>query len=159
MSDFFAVGGVSAVLKWILSNDLSTAGLHTALGAAAGVSVLAPDRVATGSTEQAQLNLFMYYASLNGSYRNVDLPSRDDQGRRLTNSPLPLNLHYLVSAYGKNEFDSEILLAWAMQWFHENPVIARKTIQDSLAAMAAAVGATSEVQAIAPPHSPANSKC
>lgn len=149
MSDFFAVGGVSAVLKWILSNDLSAAGLHTALGSAAGVSVLAPDRVPTGGTEQPQLNLFMYYASLNGSYRNTDLPSRDDQGRRLTNPPLPLNLHYLVSAYGKNEFDSEILLAWAMQWFHENPVIARKTIQDSLAAMAAAVGATSEVQAIA----------
>lgn len=149
MSDFFAVGGVSAVLKWILSNSLSTAGLHTALGATAGVSVLAPDRLPTGNAEQPQLNLFMYYASLNGSYRNAEFPALDDQGRRLSNPPLPLNLHYLVSAYGKNEFDSEILLAWAMQWFHENPVIARKTIQDSLAAMAASPGATSEMQAIA----------
>jgi hypothetical protein len=90
----------------------------------------------------------MYYASLNGNYRNVDLPSRDDQNRRLTNPPLPLNLHYLVSAYGKNEFDSEILLAWAMQWFHENPIIQRKTIQDSLAAMLGG-SPSSEVQAIA----------
>jgi len=148
MSDFLAVGGVSAVLKWVLSNDLNAAGLHTVLGTSAEVSALAPDRIATGATEQPVLNLFMYYASLNGAYRNFDLPSRDDQGTRLKNPPLPLNLHYLVSAYGRNEFDSEILLAWAMQWFHENPVIVRKTIQDSLSAMLGG-SPTSEVQAIA----------
>jgi hypothetical protein len=148
MSDFLAVGGVSAVLKWVMSNDLSSAGLHTALGTSAGISALAPDRIPTGATEQPTLNLFMYYASLNGAYRNADLPSRDDQNRRLTNPPLPLDLHYLVSAYGKNEFDSEILLAWAMQWFHENPVIARSTIQNSLAAMLGG-SPSSEVQAIA----------
>ena len=77
----------------------------------------------------------MYYASRNSSYRNVGLPSLDDQGNRLSNPPLALNLHYLVSAYGKNEFDAEILLGWAMQVLHENPILSRQTIQDKLAEM------------------------
>jgi hypothetical protein len=149
MSDFFAVAGVTSVLKWILSNSLVATGVNTAFPAAATISALSPDLVQTGINEVAQLNLFMYYASFNTSYRNSGLPSRDSSGTRLTNPPLALNLHYLVSGYGKAELDPEILLAWAMQQFHENPIISRQTIQASLAAMAADGSATPEMKAVA----------
>jgi Pvc16 N-terminal domain len=149
MSDFFAVAGVTSVLKWLLSNALVSAGLNSAFPTAAGISALSPDLVTTGGSEVPQLNLFMYYASFNPSYRNDSLPSKDSRGARVTNPPLALNLHYLVSAYGKNELDPEILLAWAMQMFHENPIMSRETIQTLLAAMAADPGATPEMQAVA----------
>ena len=148
MSDYLAVAGVSAVLKMILSNALTSGGPSTILGATSGITALSPDLITTGPGEQPQLNLFMYYASLNDGYRNAGLPSHDTQGRRLSNPPLALNLHYLVSAYGKNEFDPEILLAWAMHVFHETPVVSRQIIQDALMAMASGSGVSPEVQLI-----------
>jgi hypothetical protein len=150
MSDFFAVAGVTAVLKWLLANDPAvTTTLSTALGAQPVISALPTDRIAVGNDETPQLNIFLYHVSLNAAWRDAALPWRDDQGRRLSNPPLALNLHYLISAYGKHEFDGEILLAWAMQALHEMPVLTRDMVQNSLSAMAGALGATSEVQAIA----------
>jgi len=149
MSDFLAVAGVTAVLKWMLSNALTSSGLNTTFSSPASVSALSPDLVATGADEQPQLNLYMYYASLNASYRNASLPSRDSKGNRVSNPPLALDLHYLMSAYGKTELDPEILLAWAMQIFYENPVLSRSTVQNLLTAMASSPGATPEMQAVA----------
>jgi Pvc16 N-terminal domain len=136
-------------MKWILSNALGSSGLDSVLGMTPLVSTLPPDRIHVGSDEQAQLNLFMYHVSQNASWRNVDLPSTDPQGRRISNPPLALNLHYFISAYGKNEFDAEILLGWAMQILHETPVLSKDLVQSSLAAMATSTGATSEMKAIA----------
>lgn len=145
MSDVFAVAGVTSVLKWLLSNSLASAGLNAAFPTAAGISALSPDLVATGATEVPQVNLFMYYASFNASCRNQGLPSRDSNGNRVSNPPLALNLHYLVSAYGKNELDPEILLAWSMQLFHENAIMTRQNVQSLLTAMGSTPGATPEM--------------
>ena len=149
MSDFLAVAGVTAVLKSILTNALTSSGVNAAFAAPASVSALSPDLVVTGADEQPQLNIFMYYASLNASYRNVGLPSSDSLGNRVSNPPLALNLHYLMSAYGKAELAPEILLAWAMQIFYENPVLSRQTVQALLTALATSPGATPEMQAVA----------
>ncbi|HEV2690487.1 MAG TPA: DUF4255 domain-containing protein, partial [Bryobacteraceae bacterium] len=149
MSDFFAVAGVTSVLKWLLSNALVSAGLNSAFPTHAGISALSPDLVATGASESPQVNLFMYYASFNPAYRNEGFPSKDSSGNRVTNPPLALDLHYLVSAYGKGELDPEILLAWVMQMFHENPIMPRETVQSLLAAMALSPGATPEMLAVA----------
>jgi hypothetical protein len=149
VSDFFAAAGVTSVLKWMLSNAIVSAGLNSAFPVTASISALSPDLVPTGGSEKPQLNLFMYYASFNAAYRNNGLPARDGNGKRLSNPPLALDLHYLMSAYGKSELDPEILLAWAMQIFHENPILQHQTVQSLLAAMAASPGATPEMQAVA----------
>jgi hypothetical protein len=132
MSDYLAVGGVSAVMKSLLTNALAQGGPSTILGAAAGITNVAPDLVATGPDEAAQINIFLYYASINPALRNLGLPSMNAGGARLSNPPLAINLHYLVTAYGSNPFDAEILLAWAMQVFHSTPVVPRDTIQQAL---------------------------
>jgi hypothetical protein len=129
MSDYLAVAGVSAVLRSLLTNALSNGG-PTSIGP--GITANSPDLVPTGPSEEARINLFMYYASFNAALRNLGLPSTGAQGARLSNPPLALNLHYLVSAYGSNQFDPEILLAWAMQVFHDTPVVPRQVIQDAL---------------------------
>ncbi len=148
MSDYLAVGGVSAVLRWILANALTGGGPSSIIGVSSPVTALSPDLVPTGADEQPQINLFMYYTSLNANFRNNALPSQDSQGRRVSNPPLALDLHYLVSAYGKNEFDPEILLAWAMQVFYETPILSRELIQNSITGIIDAGHMSAELQLI-----------
>ena len=135
MSDYLAVGGVSAVLKALLTTALSDGGPSTVLLTPPGVTNLAPDLIATGQDEPAQLNLFMYYASINPALRNLDLPSMGTNGQQLSNPPLAINLHYLITAYGANPFDPEILLGFAMRVFHNTPVVPRSMIQTALTAL------------------------
>jgi Pvc16 N-terminal domain len=132
MSDYLAVGGVSAVLRSMLTDALTQGGPSVLFGSSPGITATSPDLIKTGVDEQAQLNLFMYYVSLNPALRNLDLPSMNGAGARISNPPLALNLHYLVSAYGAKQFDPEILLAWAMKVFHDTPVVPSTTIQAAL---------------------------
>ena len=119
MSDFLAAAGVVAIVRALLQNAV-TDRLSTALNATPGVTALPPDRVTVGAAEAPQLNVFLYHVSFNQAWRNAELPSRNASGALLSNPPLPLDLHFLISAYGKSEFDGEILLGWAMQVLHEN---------------------------------------
>jgi hypothetical protein len=133
MSSPLAIAAVTAVLKDLLNNglinhDLSTIGSFT-------VSALPPDRITTGPLEPNQLNLFLYQVTANQGWRNVGLPSRDSNGARLTNPPLALDLHYLLTAYGAQDFNAEILLGYALQLLHETPVLARKDIRTALGAI------------------------
>jgi hypothetical protein len=59
----------------------------------------------------------------------------NSNGQQISNPPLAINLHYLVTAYGANPFDPEILLGFAMQVFHNTPVIPRSVIQTALTAL------------------------
>jgi hypothetical protein len=128
MSNALAIGAVTAVLKNLLDNgmvDAKSSGPVT-------VSVSPPDRIATGESGQAQLNLFLYSVAPNLGWRNVGLPSRDAEGQPVSNPPLALDLYYLLSAYEKGDFDSEILLGYAMQILHETPVLDRAAIRAAL---------------------------
>src|SRR5476649_1155684 len=112
MSDYLAVAGVSVMLKWFLTHALTADGGPASIyGNAASVSVLPPDAVLTAAEEQVRLNLFMYYSSIDPAFRNARLPAYDSQGNRLTNPPLALDLHYLMSAYGPGELTPRFFLA------------------------------------------------
>ena len=131
MSGPFAIAAVTAVLKDLLNNGLADHDL-SAIGNVA-ISALPPDRIpATASDEKSQINLFMFQVTPNQGWRNAGLPSRGTAGDRLTNPPLALNLHYLVTAYGEKEFHAETLLGYAMQLLHENPVLTRDMIRATL---------------------------
>jgi hypothetical protein len=125
-----AMAAVSAVLVDLLNNRLAD---HNVLSSSGGVLVTArsPDRVKLPETT-SQLNLFLYLVTPNGGWRNVGLPSRDPGGERISNPPLALNLHYLLSAYGASDFHAEVLLGYAMQILHEAPVLTREMIRASL---------------------------
>ena len=152
MSDFLAVAGVSAVLKSILDDAISGTDLSTALGAPPVVTALPPDRVLSSGKEVPQINLFLYHVNTNPAWRNNELPWYDSSGQRVRNAPLPLNLHYFLTTYGAGEFDSEILLGWAMQVLHETPILTRTLMQAKLNDLANPGGGnpvSSEIKAIA----------
>jgi hypothetical protein len=131
MSTALAIASVTAVLKDLLHNGVIDHDLASTVGEIR-ITALAPDLVRADSFDGSRLNLFMYMVTPNAAWRNAVLPTYDDQGVRVSNPPLALDLHYLLTAYGAEDFHSEILLGYAMQLLHEHPVLTRSTITTAL---------------------------
>lgn len=108
MSSALAIAAVTAFLKSLLENGLVDEGVNASIGGDAVVSVLPPDRITTGSDERPQLNLFLHQATPHASLR-----SGERSGQR---TMLGLDLHYLLTAYGAQDLQIEILLA-TPRWF------------------------------------------
>ncbi len=134
MSTALAIAGVTAVLQNLLSAGLVNNDATGVLGSSVTVSALPPDRVLSANgAEATQLNLFLYHVTPNRGWANEGLPSRDGAGlQRLSNPPLALDLHYLLSAYCAAELHAEVVLGYAMQLLHETPVLDRKRITTAL---------------------------
>jgi len=147
MSSALAIASVTAVLKDLLNNGLIDHDVGASVGEVT-VSTLPPDRIDADAEKKSRLNLFMYQVTPNQGWRNVGLPSRDAEGVRLSNPPLGLDLHYLLTAYGIEEFHAEILLGYGMQLLHETPVLTRSAIRRSLAPPSPVVGGSSLPEAM-----------
>jgi hypothetical protein len=132
MSSPLAIGAVSAVLRNLLDNGLIEAG--AAMGSTVNVTAVAPDTIDLESTQEPpRLNLFLHQVTPNSGWRNNALPSRSAaNGERLTNAPLALDLHYVLTAYGRANFQAEILLGYGMHLLHERPVLDRAAIRRAL---------------------------
>jgi len=135
VSSALALAAVTAVLKDLLNNGIVANDLAAVAGNSVRVTSKPPDLLKTGADEEAGLNLFLYHTAHNTTLRNNNLPAFDARGDRVSNPPLALSLHYLLMAYGKDEYQAEILMGYAMQLLHETPVLSRKAIQDSLSAI------------------------
>ena len=133
MSTALAIAGVTAVLRDMLNDGTINQNISGLIGNTVSVTALPPDRIPTAvGAEKSQINLFMHQVMPNLGWRNERLPSRNGAGERLSNPPLALDLHYLISAYGAEDLHAEILLGYAMQLLHENPVLSRGAINTAL---------------------------
>ena len=132
MSTALAIAAVTAVLKGLLENGLAQSEWASAAGNPS-VSALPPDRVvAANGADPNQLNLFLYLVTPNTGWSNQGLASRDRSGQPVSNPPLALNLHYLLTAYGTDNLHAEILLGCALQLLHETPGLGRDAIRTAL---------------------------
>jgi Pvc16 N-terminal domain len=130
MSSALAIAGTSAVLYQMLNSVFASTGFGSVT-----ITALAPDLVQSSqnSAPTLQVNLFLHQVTPNAGWRNVDLPSVSADGKsRLRNQPLALDLHYLLTAYGKENFEAEALLGFAVQALHQTPILARSDIQAAL---------------------------
>ncbi|KAB8333813.1 DUF4255 domain-containing protein [Scytonema tolypothrichoides VB-61278] len=136
MSNALSIATVTAVIKNLLENGL----VGDAIAASVGdvlVTALPPDRIQVGSDERAQINLFLYQVTQN---RNFDWVSQElrtrhwsiDNHEQVTNPPLALDLHYLLTAYGAKDFQAEILLGYAMQMLYISPIITSEVVKNTL---------------------------
>jgi Pvc16 N-terminal domain len=137
MSSVLALAGVTAVLQSFLNvvynNPSSVLGSVT-------VSAIAPDiiqsGVSGGGNAQLQVNIFLHQVTYNAAWRNSDMPSVSPDGRtRLSNQPLALDLHYLLTAYAPEDSQAEALLGYAVFFLHQNPVLSRSDINTALGAL------------------------
>ncbi len=133
MTSALGLGAVTAVLRDLLINGVIDHDLVASVGDVT-VSALPPDRIDDSLPGTAsQLNVFLYAVTPNPGWRNAGLPARTANGARSSSDPLALDLHYLVTAFGAANFHAEILLGYAMQLLHENPVLTREAIRTALA--------------------------
>ena len=87
----------------------------------------------TPGSPENQVNIFLHQVTHNVGWRNQDLPSVAADGRRrLSNPPLALDLHYLLTAYGSADWQAEALLGFALLMLHENPVLTRNDISNAI---------------------------
>jgi hypothetical protein len=132
VSNALAIASVSAVLTDLLRNGIIDADLPGHVGDVV-VSTMPPDRVpAPSGAEETRLNLFLYQLTPNAAWRNIGMPARNSRGERVGDPPLALDLHYLLTAYGAQDYFAEILLGYAMQLLHETPVLGRDDVRTAL---------------------------
>jgi hypothetical protein len=141
-------------MKDLLNNGLID---HDVTGLSGGniiVTSWPPDKIDTAKdTEASQLNLLMYQATYNQGWRNASLPAFNQRGERVSNPPLALDLHYLLSAYGSAELHTDILLGYGMQLLHEVPVLDREAIRRAIAAPSPVLSGTTQPPVTALPAS------
>ena len=129
MSNALAIAAVTMTLRNLLVEGF--AGVDGMEGTE--FSTLPLDVARTGTANQ--VNVFLYRASVDRSLRNEILPpSKPGEGGH---SPLPLVLHYLVTAYGKesdiaDHVHDHRVLGQAMSVFHDQPVLDRNKIAAAL---------------------------
>lgn len=134
MSSPFAIAGLTASLQHVLSNGLADHGVTTAVGGMLDVKAMAPDLVMpNGNLSNPTLNLFLYQVTPNTGWRNSDLASRNSAGNRLSNPPLAIDIHYILSAYAEDDLHAEMILGCAMHLLHEMPGLDRNRITTALA--------------------------
>jgi len=139
MSTPLAIAAVTAVLRGLLYEGLAAA---EGVGGLSGLDVTAVAPLKDGGGNTPRLNLFLYAVSPNAARRNADLPARDGRGARLTNAPLALDLHYLLTAYGAGNFQGEAMLGLAMHVLHETPMLTADLISRVLNSGEADAGET-----------------
>ena len=132
MSDALAIAAVTGLLRDLLTGVMTDPDLNlsTIVGSTVGVSALPPDLIKTETNGINRLNLFLYQVQPNQGWRNVNNPSRDGRGDRIANPPLGLDLYYLLTAYAGADMHAEVLLGYAMQYFHELGVMTRDMIRN-----------------------------
>ena len=135
MSNALAIAAVTAVLKSLLEEAVANLKV-SATGGTPTVTVLAPDLILSNNTstnsQGDKLNLFLYQVTPNSGWRNVGLPSRNSSGERVSNPPLGLDLHYLLTAYSEETFGAEMLLGYGVQLLHEISILTRSAIRKVL---------------------------
>ena len=129
MSNPLAIAAVTATLRNLLTQGVTT---DPDL-ADATVTTQPPDKARDGNNNANQLNLFLYQTMLNAAWRNMDMPRQVKPGET-GQPPLALDLHYLITAYGRNNDDvfSHHLLGRAMRILHDHPLLGEAEIKAAL---------------------------
>ncbi|MET9524801.1 DUF4255 domain-containing protein [Streptomyces coeruleorubidus] len=76
------------------------------------------------------ITVFLYQVTPNTSQRNTDLPTRAADGTLVRRAAAPLDLHYLISAYGEEaELVGQRLIGSVVRTLHEIPVLPKDIIE------------------------------
>jgi hypothetical protein len=128
MSNFLAIGGVSATLQTLLADRMELPAGMLRSNLQVSISTPHPEDD-TQAAEPTRVNLFLYRATENGALKNQMIPGQG-HASEFGHPPLSLVLHYMLTAYGAtddnglvNETRAHFLLGSAMRVLHDYPVI------------------------------------
>lgn len=117
MSNSLAVATVTSALLQLLNQAVK------AFPGGARVTVRPPDKARLAPPIN-QLNVFLYHTTLDPAWRNQDMPTIRPGETGFP--PLPLILHYVITAYGEGDEDdikAHQLLGRAMSVLHDHPIL------------------------------------
>jgi hypothetical protein len=126
MSNYLAVATVTATLQ---------RQLHSVIAAdvsGAKATAVRPDSPGHGVPDVG-VNIFLYEIAPNAGLRNADLPTHSSNGQAVQRPVAALDLHYLISFYGKdNDLGAQRVLGSVIRHLHSHPLLTRKMIQDTV---------------------------
>jgi hypothetical protein len=139
MSNYLAVATVTATLQ---------RALQSVIGAdvpGAKVSMVRPDAPGQGVPDVG-LNIFLYQIAPNPVLLNADLPTRNSDGKAGQRPVAALDLHYLMSFYGKDsQLEPQRVLGSVVRDLHSRPLLTRQMIRDTVSDPAYSYLATSNL--------------
>jgi hypothetical protein len=126
VSNSLAIAAVTATLRNLLVAGFAGDGAVSDTA----FTTQPPDKARSGTTNQ--LNLFLYQTTPNAAWRNQSMPHLKPGESGVP--PLPLDLHYILTAYGRGDDDvlGHRLLGRAMSIIQDNPVLGRDELRDAL---------------------------
>jgi Pvc16 N-terminal domain len=131
MSNPRAIEAVTSTLRFLLEQTLKP---HVP---DVSVTTYPPDRAFDKSNLSNRVNLFLYHTTVNAAWRNQDLTPQVRPGET-AQPPLAINLHYLLTAYSKDQdFPTPLshqLLGRSMSFLHDHSILLGKDIKNALAA-------------------------
>ena len=117
MATIQAVGTVSAAVVALLERALLRENQQLR------VALTTTNELRAGSKDEA-VTLTLYRISPNQTLRNPP-PSSDPMRRR---PPLPVDLHFVLTAFAGSAARQQLLLAWAMRTLEDSPVLSAQTL-------------------------------
>lgn len=132
MSDARAIAAVTRTLLLLLERGVRLdADLEDTV-----VTTRPLDKARDSDDNANQLNLFLYQAMPSAAWRNQSMPQQGRPGETSA-PPLALNLHYLITAFGRNN-DAEAplshqILGRAMSVLHDHPLLGAAEIGNAFA--------------------------
>jgi hypothetical protein len=135
VSNPLAIAATTLTLQQILQTNIVSDPADTDLTDTT-VTILPPDK-ARGNGSANQLNLFLYQILPNAAWRNMNIPNQVAP-LETGNPPLALTLHYLMTAFGKDN-DTTLpfghhLLGKAMSILNDNAVLGPEEIRAATSA-------------------------
>ena len=129
MSNSLAIAAVTATLRKLIDDQMR----REPAPQDTSVTTQPPDKVPAAPGNL--INLFLYQTSLNGAWRNADMPRQVRSGET-GQTPLALNLHYILTAYSKDDDKPEPVshqhLGRARSILHDHPVLSADDIRSAL---------------------------
>jgi len=128
MSNYLAIATVTATLKNLISQAVQNLpSMQSAIEVMSG-------RPEARDNRFVGVNVCLYQTTPNAHFRNQDLATRTADGSLLQVPMIPVNLHYLITFYGKEQQqEAQRLLGATLAALHTNPVLSRQQLRQTIA--------------------------
>ncbi|MDH5666858.1 MAG: DUF4255 domain-containing protein [Nitrospira sp.] len=121
MANTFAIHSVGASLATYLRNSYPSAlsAVHPC-----EFKLLSSMEMGNAEDRTTTLSLYLYRITINEHVRNV----RGTNDLSVAETPLSVDLHFLLTVWADNALAEQTILTWAMRQLHQRPVLDRSTL-------------------------------
>jgi hypothetical protein len=136
MSNSLGIATVTSCLRVVLENAFTSPNNVDDSLSNASVTTILPS--ADKGLPDPGANVFLFQVTPNAAGRNSDLPTRNARGDVVARPRVALDLHYLVTFYGKDDLlEPQRLLGIAVRTLHRQPVFSSTLVDQAITQLVA----------------------